>query len=80
MHCCLHTNLTVCMFCICCQQLRRHMPAHLAPWRVSPRVFRSSKSELKPNLASDGLVCAPLQTFTEEEAMLKDMGSCYLCS
>ncbi|NXQ40578.1 ACDSB protein, partial [Catharus fuscescens] len=55
------------------QQLRRHMPAHLAPWRISPRVFRSSKSELKPNLASDGLVCAPLQTFTEEEAMLKDM-------
>lgn len=49
------------------------MPAHLAPWRVSPCVFRSSKSELKANLASDGVVCAPLQTFTEEEAMLKDM-------
>ncbi|XP_063261212.1 short/branched chain specific acyl-CoA dehydrogenase, mitochondrial isoform X1 [Prinia subflava] len=57
----------------CAKQLRRHMPAHLAPWRVSPCVFSSSKSELKPNLASDGLVCAPLQTFTEEEAMLKDM-------
>ncbi|XP_068054381.1 short/branched chain specific acyl-CoA dehydrogenase, mitochondrial isoform X1 [Anomalospiza imberbis] len=57
----------------CAKQLRRHMPAHLAPWRVSPCVFRSSKSELKPNVASDGLVCAPLQTFTEEEAMLKDM-------
>ncbi|NXQ69964.1 ACDSB protein, partial [Quiscalus mexicanus] len=55
------------------QQLRRHMPAHLAPWRVSPCAFRSSKSELKPNVASDGLACAPLQTFTEEEAMLKDM-------
>ncbi|XP_014163911.1 short/branched chain specific acyl-CoA dehydrogenase, mitochondrial [Geospiza fortis] len=61
------------MFCVCCQQLRRHMPAHLAPWRVSPCAFRSSKSELKPNVASDGLACAPLQTFTEEEAMLKDM-------
>ncbi|XP_030132441.4 short/branched chain specific acyl-CoA dehydrogenase, mitochondrial isoform X1 [Taeniopygia guttata] len=57
----------------CAKQLRRHMPAHLAPWRVSPCVFRSSKSELKPNVASDGLVYAPLQTFTEEEAMLKDM-------
>ncbi|NWZ94146.1 ACDSB protein, partial [Nesospiza acunhae] len=55
------------------QQLRRHMPAHLAPWRVFPCAFRSSKSELKPNVASDGLACAPLQTFTEEEAMLKDM-------
>ncbi|NXY36901.1 ACDSB protein, partial [Pomatorhinus ruficollis] len=55
------------------QQLRRHMPAQLAPWRVSPCVFRSSKSELKPNVGSDGLVCGPLQTFTEEEAMLKDM-------
>ncbi|XP_041317135.1 short/branched chain specific acyl-CoA dehydrogenase, mitochondrial isoform X1 [Pyrgilauda ruficollis] len=57
----------------CAKQLRRHMPAPLAPWRVSPCAFRSSKSELKPNVASDGLACAPLQTFTEEEAMLKDM-------
>ncbi|XP_053805116.1 short/branched chain specific acyl-CoA dehydrogenase, mitochondrial isoform X1 [Vidua chalybeata] len=57
----------------CAKQLRRHMPAHWAPWRVSPCVFRSSKSELKPNVANDGLVYAPLQTFTEEEAMLKDM-------
>ncbi|KAM4774424.1 short/branched chain specific acyl-CoA dehydrogenase, mitochondrial isoform 2-T2 [Cyanocitta cristata] len=56
-----------------CAKLRRHTPAYLAPWRVSPCVFRSSKSELKPNLASDGLACAPLQMFTEEEAMLKDM-------
>ncbi|NXD23848.1 ACDSB protein, partial [Spelaeornis formosus] len=54
-------------------QLRRHIPALLAPWRVSPCVFRSSKSEPKPNLSSDGLVCGPLQTLTEEEAMLKDM-------
>ncbi|NXW24533.1 ACDSB protein, partial [Circaetus pectoralis] len=65
--------LTVCMFCICCQQLKRNMPAYLAPWRASPCVFRSSKSELMPNLASDGVVCAPLQTFTEEETMLKNM-------
>ncbi|XP_074401451.1 short/branched chain specific acyl-CoA dehydrogenase, mitochondrial isoform X1 [Zonotrichia albicollis] len=57
----------------CAKQLRRQIPAHLAPWRVSPCAFRSSKSELKPNVASDGLACAPLQTFTEEEAMLKDM-------
>ncbi|NWS00498.1 ACDSB protein, partial [Motacilla alba] len=55
------------------QQLRRHMPARLAPWRVSACAFSSSKSEPKPNVASDGLACAPLQMFTEEEAMLKDM-------
>ncbi|NXW08390.1 ACDSB protein, partial [Fregetta grallaria] len=55
------------------QQLKKNMPAYLAPWRASPCVFRSSKSELMPNLASDGVVCAPLQTFTEEETMLKNM-------
>ncbi|NXC75788.1 ACDSB protein, partial [Anhinga anhinga] len=66
--------VTVCMFCVYyCQQLRRNLPVYLAPWRASPCVFRSSKSELLPNLASDGVVCAPLQTFTEEEMMLKNM-------
>ncbi|NXR08616.1 ACDSB protein, partial [Semnornis frantzii] len=54
-------------------QLQRNTPACLAPWRVSPRVFRSSESELKPNVASDGVVCAPLQMLTEEETMLKNM-------
>ncbi|XP_037996633.1 short/branched chain specific acyl-CoA dehydrogenase, mitochondrial isoform X1 [Motacilla alba alba] len=57
----------------CAKQLRRHMPARLAPWRVSACAFSSSKSEPKPNVAGDGLACAPLQMFTEEEAMLKDM-------
>ncbi|XP_064320410.1 short/branched chain specific acyl-CoA dehydrogenase, mitochondrial isoform X2 [Phalacrocorax carbo] len=56
-----------------CGKLKRNLPAYLAPWRSSPCVFRSSKSELLPNLASDGVVCAPLQTFTEEESMLKNM-------
>lgn len=49
------------------------MPAYLASWKASPCVFISSKSGLMPNLASDGVVCAPLQTFTEEETMLKNM-------
>nr|XP_025973920.1 short/branched chain specific acyl-CoA dehydrogenase, mitochondrial isoform X2 [Dromaius novaehollandiae] len=49
------------------------MPAYFASWKASPCVFRSSKSGLMPNLASDGVVCAPLQTFTEEETMLKNM-------
>ncbi|XP_067996559.1 short/branched chain specific acyl-CoA dehydrogenase, mitochondrial isoform X3 [Melanerpes formicivorus] len=57
----------------CAKQLQRNAPAYLAPWRASPRAFRSSKSELRPNPASDGAVCAPLQTFTEEETMLKNM-------
>uniref|UniRef100_A0A8C9F887 Short/branched chain specific acyl-CoA dehydrogenase, mitochondrial n=1 Tax=Pavo cristatus TaxID=9049 RepID=A0A8C9F887_PAVCR len=62
------------MFCIYCQQLKRNVPAFLAAsWRASPCVCRSFKSELKPNVTTDGLVCAPLQTFTEEETMLKDM-------
>ncbi|NWR41367.1 ACDSB protein, partial [Regulus satrapa] len=67
------TILTASVLCVCCQQLRGHVPARWAPWRLSPCAFSSSKSELKPNPGSDGLVCAPLQMFTEEEAMLKDM-------
>ncbi|XP_010223754.1 PREDICTED: short/branched chain specific acyl-CoA dehydrogenase, mitochondrial [Tinamus guttatus] len=42
-------------------------------WKASPCVFASSKSGLRPNLASEGVVRAPLQTFTEEEIMLKNM-------
>ncbi|KFQ52769.1 hypothetical protein N333_02792, partial [Nestor notabilis] len=53
--------------------LKRNMPAYLAPWRASPCAFQSSRSEPMPNLASDGVVCAPLQTYTEEETMLKNM-------
>ncbi|KAM9549432.1 short/branched chain specific acyl-CoA dehydrogenase, mitochondrial isoform 3-T3 [Guaruba guarouba] len=56
-----------------CAKLKRNMPVYLAPWRASPCAFQSSRSESMPNLASDGVVCAPLQTFTEEETMLKNM-------
>lgn len=72
--------LTVLMFCIYCQQLKRNVPVYLAAsWRASPCVYRSFKSEPVPNVTTDGLVCAPLQTFTEEEMMLKDMGTYFLC-
>ncbi|NXO02757.1 ACDSB protein, partial [Rhinopomastus cyanomelas] len=54
-------------------QVKRSVPAYLTPWRTSPGVFRSFRSEAKPNLTSDGFICAPLQTFTEEETMLKNM-------
>lgn len=75
----MQTLLTVLMFCICFQQLKRNIPAYLAAsWRASPCVFRSSKSELAPKLDSDGVVYAPLQTFTEEETMLKNMGTYFL--
>uniref|UniRef100_G1NGE8 Short/branched chain specific acyl-CoA dehydrogenase, mitochondrial n=1 Tax=Meleagris gallopavo TaxID=9103 RepID=G1NGE8_MELGA len=54
--------------------LKRNVPAYLAAsWRASQCVYRSSKSELMPNVTTEGLVCAPLQTFTEEETMLKNM-------
>ncbi|XP_064024358.1 short/branched chain specific acyl-CoA dehydrogenase, mitochondrial isoform X3 [Pogoniulus pusillus] len=56
-----------------CAKLQRKAPAYLAPWRASPRVFRSSKSEVKPNAASGGVACAPLQTLSEEESMLQTM-------
>ncbi|NWI18260.1 ACDSB protein, partial [Crypturellus soui] len=54
------------------QQLKRNMLVYPS-WKVSPCVFRSSKSGLMPDLASEGVVRAPLQTFTEEEIMLKNM-------
>lgn len=72
--------LHVLMVCVCCQQLQRKAPAYLAPWRASPRVFRSSKSGLKPNAGSGGVACAPLQTLSEEESMLQTMGTCSVCS
>ncbi|KAM6186685.1 short/branched chain specific acyl-CoA dehydrogenase, mitochondrial [Rhynchocyon petersi] len=50
--------------------LTRTLPAGLSSWKT-PRVFRSSQSEALA-LTPDGLSCAPLQTFTEEELMMKD--------
>ncbi|NXX93116.1 ACDSB protein, partial [Centropus bengalensis] len=55
------------------QQLRRHLPACCLPRRASLPAFRSCASEAVPSPGSDGVARAPLQTFTEEEAMLKSM-------
>uniref|UniRef100_A0A8C4WFD6 Short/branched chain specific acyl-CoA dehydrogenase, mitochondrial n=1 Tax=Gopherus evgoodei TaxID=1825980 RepID=A0A8C4WFD6_9SAUR len=60
-------------FIIICQQLRRNMPIYLASWKTPPSVFKSSKSEAMANLSNEGVVCAPLDTLTEEEIMMKEM-------
>ncbi|XP_075391225.1 short/branched chain specific acyl-CoA dehydrogenase, mitochondrial isoform X1 [Tenrec ecaudatus] len=52
--------------------LSRNLPTCLSSWKVPPRVFRSSQSEASLNhAASPGLPGSPLQTFTEEELMIK---------
>uniref|UniRef100_A0A8C4WFL4 Short/branched chain specific acyl-CoA dehydrogenase, mitochondrial n=1 Tax=Gopherus evgoodei TaxID=1825980 RepID=A0A8C4WFL4_9SAUR len=53
--------------------LRRNMPIYLASWKTPPSVFKSSKSEAMANLSNEGVVCAPLDTLTEEEIMMKEM-------
>ncbi|XP_067389567.1 short/branched chain specific acyl-CoA dehydrogenase, mitochondrial isoform X2 [Emydura macquarii macquarii] len=54
-------------------KLRRHIPTYLASWKAPSRVFKSSKSEAMENLVNDGVVCAPLDSLTEEEMMMKEM-------
>ncbi|XP_053163264.1 short/branched chain specific acyl-CoA dehydrogenase, mitochondrial isoform X2 [Hemicordylus capensis] len=49
------------------------MPPYINLRMSQPCVFKSSKSEALLNLTKDGITCAPLQTFTEEEMMLKEM-------
>ncbi|KAM6183331.1 short/branched chain specific acyl-CoA dehydrogenase, mitochondrial [Erethizon dorsatum] len=44
--------------------LRRHFPTCLSSWKVPPHVLRSSQSEAL-------LPSAPLQTFTDDEIMMK---------
>lgn len=51
--------------------LRRNFPTCLSSWKAPPRVLKSSQSEALLDLASNGLPCAPLQTFTDEEVMIK---------
>lgn len=51
--------------------LRRNFPTCLS-WVTGPRAQKSSQSEALLNLpASNGLVTGPLQTFTDEELMMK---------
>uniref|UniRef100_A0A8C4MA73 Short/branched chain specific acyl-CoA dehydrogenase, mitochondrial n=1 Tax=Equus asinus TaxID=9793 RepID=A0A8C4MA73_EQUAS len=53
------------------QKLRRNFLTCLSSWKAPPRIPRSSQSEALLNIANNGLPYAPLQTFTEEEMMLK---------
>uniref|UniRef100_F7E7F0 Short/branched chain specific acyl-CoA dehydrogenase, mitochondrial n=2 Tax=Ornithorhynchus anatinus TaxID=9258 RepID=F7E7F0_ORNAN len=48
------------------------MPTCLSSWKA-PRVYKSSQTEAIPNMANSGIMNAPLQTFTEEEMMIKTM-------
>ncbi|EHA97527.1 Short/branched chain specific acyl-CoA dehydrogenase, mitochondrial [Heterocephalus glaber] len=52
-------------------KLRRHFPTCLSSWKVPPRVLRSSQSEVHLKGRSNALPSAPLQTFTDEEMMIK---------
>ncbi|XP_019570494.2 short/branched chain specific acyl-CoA dehydrogenase, mitochondrial [Rhinolophus sinicus] len=51
--------------------LRRNFPTCLSSWKTPPRVLHSSQSEALLSITNDGLPCAPLQTFTDEEMMIK---------
>nr|XP_020664404.1 short/branched chain specific acyl-CoA dehydrogenase, mitochondrial [Pogona vitticeps] len=54
-------------------RLRWNVTPYRNSWMASPCVFKSSKPEALQNLAKDGLTYAPLQTFMEEELMIKEM-------
>uniref|UniRef100_A0A8D0HIA6 Short/branched chain specific acyl-CoA dehydrogenase, mitochondrial n=1 Tax=Sphenodon punctatus TaxID=8508 RepID=A0A8D0HIA6_SPHPU len=56
-----------------CGKLRRSLPTRPVLWKASPCVFKSSKSEALSDPVNDGVVCAPLQTFKEQETMMKEM-------
>ncbi|XP_040847909.1 short/branched chain specific acyl-CoA dehydrogenase, mitochondrial isoform X2 [Ochotona curzoniae] len=50
--------------------LRRNFLSCLS-WKIPPRALKSSQSEALLETASNGLPFAPLQTFTDEEMMIK---------
>lgn len=52
--------------------LGRNFPTGLSPWTAFPRVQKSSQSEALLNLpTNNNLPTGPLQTFTDEELMIK---------
>ncbi|KAM5243336.1 short/branched chain specific acyl-CoA dehydrogenase, mitochondrial isoform 2-T2 [Hipposideros larvatus] len=51
--------------------VRRNFLTCLSSWKTPPRVLKSSQPETQLNITSDRLSCAPLQTFTDEEMMMK---------
>ncbi|XP_008825477.1 short/branched chain specific acyl-CoA dehydrogenase, mitochondrial [Nannospalax galili] len=51
--------------------LRRNFPTCLSSWKIPPHVLKSSQPEAVLSIANNALPFAPLQTFTDEETMLK---------
>ncbi|XP_053773818.1 short/branched chain specific acyl-CoA dehydrogenase, mitochondrial isoform X1 [Desmodus rotundus] len=52
--------------------LRRNFPTCLCSWKTPPRALKSSQPEALLSVTSEGLPCAPLQTLTDEEMMIKN--------
>ncbi|XP_037015118.2 short/branched chain specific acyl-CoA dehydrogenase, mitochondrial isoform X2 [Artibeus jamaicensis] len=52
--------------------LRRDFPTCLLSWKTPPQALKSSQPEALLSITSEGLSCAPLQTFTIEEMMIKN--------
>ena len=80
---CSDTSRTVCVcVCVCVfclhwgrlLQLRRNFPTCLCSWKTPPRALKSSQPEALLSVTSEGLPCAPLQTLTDEEMMIKNSG------
>lgn len=55
-------------------QLRRNFPSCLSSWKTPPHALNSSQSEAQLKATSNGPPLAPLQTFTDEEMMIKSAG------
>ncbi|XP_072480900.1 short/branched chain specific acyl-CoA dehydrogenase, mitochondrial isoform X2 [Notamacropus eugenii] len=53
--------------------LRRNFLTCLSSWKTPPCFLKSTHSEALYNISNNGVTFAPLQTFTEEEMMIKNM-------
>ncbi|XP_035125268.1 short/branched chain specific acyl-CoA dehydrogenase, mitochondrial isoform X1 [Callithrix jacchus] len=53
--------------------LRRNFPTCLSSWKIPPHVPRSSGSEALLNTTNNGVPFVSLQTFTDEETMIKSL-------
>ncbi|XP_058400177.1 short/branched chain specific acyl-CoA dehydrogenase, mitochondrial isoform X1 [Diceros bicornis minor] len=51
--------------------LRRNFLTCLSSWKTPPCIPKSSQSEALLNITNNGLPCAPLQIFTDQETMIK---------
>ncbi|XP_032137809.1 short/branched chain specific acyl-CoA dehydrogenase, mitochondrial isoform X2 [Sapajus apella] len=51
--------------------LRRNFPTCLSSWKIPPHVPKSSGPEPLLNITNNGVAFVPLQTFTDEEMMIK---------